>query len=85
MKFRMHRGGTVYESMRSMVEIPATLEAVKRQLRIEAGGLPFPEPMHVEVKRYCDRPDTRIGWERTYLVTVDGAAVAYTDGPVTGK
>jgi hypothetical protein len=71
-KFRPQRGGLA-ESMAETIEF-ASLDALRSYLQetlpvwVEA----------VEVKPYGF--DARIGWD-TYIVTVNGMAVGFTDGP----
>ena len=71
MKYRPQRGGLA-ESMAKTVELRATIEALGEYLCID--------PFAIEVKPYCY--DDRTGW-KTYLVTVDGQAVGFTDSPCT--
>ncbi len=69
-KFREHRG-TLAEAMETVVELEPTLAAVALHLKVK--------PKQVQVKKYTY--DDRIGWD-TYIVTVDGDAVGFTNGPV---
>lgn len=41
-------------------------------------------PEEMEVKPYAPWtwPDSRIGWEKTYVVTIRGYGIGFTDGPV---
>lgn len=71
MKYRPQRGG-LKESMDEVVELEDSLSALAGYLGVS------PETVHVTPYRY----DDRIGWN-TYLVTVDGQGVGFTDGPVT--
>lgn len=70
MKIRRHHSGLA-ESMATMKEIPATLAAVKEYMQQTNGGLPYTQAEldSVQVKPYTARPDTRIGWDNTYIVT----------------
>lgn len=71
-KFRHHRGGLA-ASMETTVEV-ATLA----ELAAELQGAGWPSGTIV-VAPYGF--DDRIGWD-THIVTVDGAAVGFTDGPM---
>jgi hypothetical protein len=60
--------------MATMAELPATLEALAAYL-------------NVPVKSVVVRPhhfDSRIDWN-THIVTVEGHAVGFTDGPICSK
>jgi len=57
--------------MAEVVEL-SDLRALSGYLKVDIG--------QVNVKPYCY--DDRTGW-KTYLVTVDGQAVGFTDGPCT--
>lgn len=69
-RFREQRG-SLDDSMKTVVELQATLEAVAKHLKVEAN--------RVEVKSYGF--DSRTGWEM-FIVTVDGNGVGFTNGPV---
>lgn len=60
--------------MADMVILPDSLRALSAALRIHAD--------RIKVEPYCY--DDRTGW-KTYLVTVDGQAVGFTDGPLVDK
>lgn len=70
MKIRTHRI-TLAEAMETLKEIPATLAAVKEYMQEICAVFPFTptELDSVQVKPYSARPDTRIGWEQTFIVT----------------
>lgn len=72
-KFRFHRGDLV-ASMATETEV-ASLASVIEALSAE--GWP---PGKIEIKPYAY--DARIGWD-SHIVTLDGAAVGFTDGPLT--
>ncbi|UXN70914.1 hypothetical protein N8A98_06925 [Devosia neptuniae] len=79
MKFRWHRG-SLADSMDTVVEFNGTKEALTVLLKADA--LPWFPPLDIHdvlVEPYT--VDDRIGWD-TYLVTVDGKAVGFTDGAV---
>ena len=70
-------GRTLDESMEKVVELedrPALLEYLSREYDFWE-----PTEKNVEVKHYCY--DDRIDWD-TYLVTIDGKAALFTDGPI---
>jgi hypothetical protein len=71
MKYRPQRGSYA-ESMAEIVIVPDSLRAFAAELKTSVERL--------EVKPYCY--DDRNGW-KTYIVTVDGQAVGFTDGPCT--
>lgn len=75
MKFRPHRGGLA-ESMAEVVEL-AGLQQLTDHLR---ANMPYIPEGQVKVSPYCY--DDRTGW-KTYIVTVDGQGVGFTDGPCT--
>lgn len=71
MKFRPQRGGLA-EAMKEVVELDG-MDALKARLR----SLGWPDG-YVRVEPYAY--DARIGWD-TYIVTIDGNGVGFTDGP----
>lgn len=37
-----------------------------------------PDQLHIEL--YVDRPDTRLGWDKTYIVSINGyGIIGFTD------
>lgn len=72
-KFRWHRGG-YEESMATVVPVRSKSELVT----IILDSFLFPEN-HIEIKPYSGI-DPRNGWD-THLVSVNGKAVGFTDGP----
>lgn len=70
MLFRHHRS-TIECSMKTVVDLQATKEAIASYLNIDK--------TKIEVKKYGY--DTRNKWD-TYIVTVDGQAVGMTNGPI---
>lgn len=79
MKIRIHAGGLA-ESMTTLTELPPTKEAIAQYLREVWGGLSYgvyPENIRVEPYGF----DKRIEWD-TYVVFLEGHAVAFTDGPI---
>lgn len=71
MKFRPQRGG-LEESMKAMVELEPTRQALAAHLKVA-------DDRRIDVERYCY--DYRTHWD-TYCVTVDGNGVGFTDGPL---
>ena len=76
MKFRPQRGG-LDEAMREVFEF-STLDELEAHLR-DALGWKFDL---VGIEKYGSGIDKRIGWD-THIVTVNGRAVGYTDGPIS--
>ena len=74
--FRSQRG-SLEESMRTVVDLRNRADLLEHLRRILA-PMPVP-PRRVGVRYYCY--DARIGWP-TFLVTVDGQAVGFTDGRI---
>ena len=82
MLYRDQRGG-LDESMETTVDIPATKAAIFRHLvRDEAAYLlPDFEIGDLDVRYYAE--DRRVeGWATTFIVTINGNAVGFTNGPV---
>lgn len=80
MKIRPQRGG-LEESMSRVVELDGTKEAIVEFLNMGDGylnGRITPEMVELIPGGW----DERIGWN-TYIVTVNGMAVAFTNGPLT--
>lgn len=71
--FRFHSGGTVFESLEQSFEVNGWKEIMNL---IRARDLP---KGRLAIKPYG--LDTRIDW-LTYIVTIDGQAVGYTNHPV---
>jgi hypothetical protein len=71
--FRFHRG-SLSESMKTVVEVQniddlAAQISKQYMANIVASDL--------EIKLYDERPDDRIGWKQTYLVTLFGHAIGF--------
>ena len=84
MKFRPVRGGLT-ESMGEMREINNVRELMLAILDTNGGLIDTIFESHIKVEAYAPWawPDTRIGWNQTYLVTVKGVGpVGYTNGPL---
>jgi hypothetical protein len=74
MKFRQHRG-SLDESMGTLVELAdygALVSHIRGLLRPHGVAV---EDNDVRVDLYDNRPDPRIGWERTYVVVVSNYGV----------
>ena len=76
MKYRPHRG-SLKDSMREVVELPS-IDALKEHLRL----MGWPDGV-VLIEKYGGFDD-RIGWD-TYIVTIDGEAVGFTDSELSQK
>jgi hypothetical protein len=72
---------TVYEAMERCVDIEDRI-ALHQHLHKEYASFFGRFRNDVEVELYDSRPDDRIGWPCTYIVTIDGRAVGFMDGPV---
>lgn len=83
MKFRQHRGGLA-ESMETLVVLGNwdELKGYIKGLLWSWPTAPEVTDQTLHVKLYVDRGDSRIGWEKTYIVTLDEYGVlGFTDGP----
>ena len=78
MKFRPQRGGFA-ESMAEVVDIEPNLRALADAMMNSLSTCMVFEPA-IKVIPYCY--DDRNGW-KTHIVTVDGQAIGFTDGPCT--
>lgn len=81
MRFRFQRG-TLSESMETERTFRSRAEFV-RTLREHAGLWAAPSDQefveNLDFVLYADGPDNRIGWERTYLVTLSGSPIGFSD------
>lgn len=80
MKFRHHRG-SLAESMRTVVELDPSLEALRAHLTSSRKNDPHGNHVGNLVVSYYGE-DNRIGWSITYIVTEDGNAIGFTNGPI---
>jgi len=71
MLYRPHRG-SLESAMEGIAELDNTIAALVSHLRSTEPNI---HHKTVEVGLYSDRPDDRIGWEKTFVVTAE-----YTDG-----
>ena len=77
MKFRYHRG-TLEESMETVVELPATLEALGAYLKVD------PEKLTVTPYPSCDcNFDRRTDWHVHIVTLAHAHPLGYTDEPVS--
>lgn len=81
-KFREHRG-TLADAMQTCVELPdrAALITHCRKLFEAFPTAPLIDNRTIKVMLYMTDPDTRIGWDNTYIVTLKNYGVlGFTDG-----
>lgn len=82
MKFREHRG-SLGASMDTMVELETRaqlIDHVKKMYSTFVHGFNFDD---IVVEPYYMTPDSRCGWEQTYVVRLDGfGVIGFTDSPV---
>lgn len=76
MKFRQHRGG-IKESMETEVILQNKEELIEHCLKV----IPISfKPEELKVELYSSLPDSRIGWDVTYIVTLErGGVLGFTD------
>jgi hypothetical protein len=80
--YRPHRG-SLNDSLREVVEVNDFPQLVRHMRREVESWYPedeLPTEANTKLEPYCYDP--RIGWD-TYLVTVNGSAWGYTNGPLT--
>ena len=77
MKIRLHRG-TLGDAMKTAEEIDSTIDAIKGYFE-RRQVLGYNSASKVTVETYSNFPDDRIGWDKTFLVRIDGAIAAMTD------
>lgn len=81
MRFRQHRS-TLNESMMTMIELSDREALVERCRQISSANFIEFDPSALKVKAHFLEPDTRIGWDKTYIVIIEGlGVVGYTDTP----
>lgn len=78
MKFRLHRG-SLADSMATARTVDTKAEFDHALREIVGDGA---ELATVKVTLYDAAPDTRIGWNQTYVVATDRGVVGFTDGPL---
>lgn len=86
MKIRAHRG-SIEEAMETCQEIEPTIQAVIDYMQEDVIPLAHAltvgqyekRSITVSVVDYFDLPDDRIGWQKTFLVLLDGQAYGFTD------
>lgn len=81
MQFREHRG-TIAESIETIVTLKDRQALVDHcQTLLTPLSFRF-EPDALTVTYYSDMPDTRVGWERTYIVIIEGhGVIGFSDSP----
>ncbi|MDB5037537.1 MAG: hypothetical protein JWQ35_1065 [Bacteriovoracaceae bacterium] len=81
---RQHRG-SLNQSMKTVVEIEPTIEALSKWISESMGEHIDPAKIHVEPYGFgSDEPafDTRIGWT-TFTVSIDGFGLfGFSNGPI---
>jgi len=83
-KFRYHRG-SLCEAMKTECEVAdmdELLEVLNASPMVARGYMPRILRYEVLVKPYHMKPDDRIDWDETWIVTVDGSVWGFTDGAV---
>ena len=79
MKLGEHRG-MLSDSMETVIEIPATMDALKSAIDNSLQFIGIVNVKRIHVKHYCF--DKRINWD-THIVTIDDYGVfGFTDAPV---
>lgn len=81
MQFREHRD-TIAESIDTIVTLKDRQALVEHCQKFLAPlGIQF-EPDALTLTYYSDIPDTRVGWERTYIVIIEGhGVIGFSDSP----
>lgn len=74
MRFREHRGGLA-ESMETMVELPDRAAVIAHIQKLLRSYMFEVNDWDIHCHLYSERPDTRIGWDVTYIVTLDDYGV----------
>ena len=82
MKFREHRGGLA-ESMETLVEVDSKRALVAHIQKLLSPYRVTVADDDVQASLYGSSGDGRIGWEKVYVVTVNGyGVIGFSDGPV---
>lgn len=80
--YRPHKG-CLEDSMRGLVEVNDMAQLVRAMRRGLESWYPkdeLPTEERTTIEEYYPHRDERIGWEKTYLVCVDGRAWGFTNG-----
>jgi hypothetical protein len=78
--FRHHRS-SLEDSMKTAIEVRSIDDLVLELQKRFTFWVIKPSDIHIE--EYMPWADTRIGWEKTYLVTLSGkGVVGFTNGPL---
>lgn len=80
MEIRMHRG-SLAASLATKEKIEGTRASVVEYLN-KYIGVKDSEVDSINVEPYGDSPDTRVGWEKVFLVKTGGMALAFCDSPL---
>ena len=64
MKYRPHRGGLA-EAMEESALLEPTMDALREHLSVDSKWF---DPSSVSVGKYSDTRDSRIGWDKTFIV-----------------
>lgn len=75
-KIRLHKG-SLDLSMETEATIPANLKSIRHYLLSRSDLWIDKDLPNLKVESYCDRVDTRINWNKTYIVLVDNNPVAF--------
>jgi hypothetical protein len=81
MQFREH-SDTIAESIQTIVTLKDRQALVEHcQTLLTPLGFRF-EPDTLTLTYYSDMPDTRVGWEQTYIVIIEGhGVIGFSDSP----
>lgn len=81
-RIRRH-AALLIDSMETTKKIPATTKAVMDYLSNDYFVYyTLRDKYELKVTKYCG-PDDRIDWDETYVITINGNVVGFTDGPVS--
>ena len=76
MKIRQHKG-SLDDSMQTLTELDGSLSALNQYIQ-QTCGLPLKS-----ISLYDDRPDTRIDWAKTYIITTESGVFGFADCNIT--
>lgn len=83
MRVRKHCGGLI-EALATVRWVPATKKGLRDYFKEISKLLPYTDEQldNIELKLYLDEGDSRIDWDKVYVVLIDGMPVGFTDGPL---
>jgi hypothetical protein len=82
MKFREHKG-SLDVSMRTLIEFDSKRALVTHIQNLLAPYRVTVSPDDIKASLYGSSGDARIGWEKTYIVTVKGyGVIGFSDAPI---